>query len=79
MKINSECCFVGLKNNGLIYKCFWKHFHAFFCVKIFHNLSNKVQFCRVYGSGNYFGDLVWMTFKVRLVHGGLPSCQIWFL
>ena len=21
MKINSECCFVGLKNNRLIYKC----------------------------------------------------------
>ena len=21
IKINSDCCFVGLKNNGLIYRC----------------------------------------------------------
>ena len=35
IKINSECCFVRLKNNGLIYKCFWKHFNVFFLCEDF--------------------------------------------
>ena len=46
IKINSECCFVGLKNNKLIYKCKecnkeWKRPLS----KLIENFPNIYQFC----------------------------------
>ena len=46
IKINSECCFVGLKNNRLIYKCKeckeeWKRPLN----KLFEKFSSVYQFC----------------------------------
>ena len=46
MKINSECCFVGLKNNRLIYKCKecaeeWKRLLN----KLIENFSSIYHFC----------------------------------
>ena len=47
-KINSECCFVGLKNNRLIYKCKeckeeWKRPIN----ELIENFPNTYQFCMV--------------------------------
>ena len=48
IKINSECCFVGLKNNRLIYKCKeckeeWKRSLD----KLIESFPSIYQFCNV--------------------------------
>ena len=46
IKINSECCFVGLKNNKLIYKCKeCKEERKRPLNKLIENFPNTYQFC----------------------------------
>ena len=46
IKINSECCFVGLKNNKLIYKCKeWKEEWKRPLNKLIENFPSIYQFC----------------------------------
>ena len=46
LKINSECCFAGLKNDRLIYKCKeWKEEWKTPLNKLIENFQNTYQFC----------------------------------